>query len=56
VINRLQKIKEALLGSENDLRLANDKATSRTVKKLTRGNATMRAKFTGLEPSEQGVA
>ena len=34
-----------LLGSENQLRLANDKAESLTVKKLTRGNPTMKAKF-----------
>lgn len=44
-IDRLQKVKEALLGSENNLRLANDKAIALTVKKLTRGNETMTAKF-----------
>ena len=48
-IERLQKVKEGLLGSENNLRLANDKATALTVKKLTRGNETMKAKFAKLE-------
>ncbi|ARR77599.1 hypothetical protein MOTT12_01935 [Mycobacterium intracellulare subsp. yongonense] len=56
-IDRLQKVKDALLGSENNLRLANDKATALTVKKLTRGNETMKAKFAELEsPSESGAA
>nr|MCH9667764.1 DUF2130 domain-containing protein [Actinomycetes bacterium] len=49
-IDRLQKVKDALLGSENNLRLANDKATALTVKKLTRGNETMKAKFAELKP------
>ena len=44
-IAHLQKIKDALIGSENNLRLANDKADSLTIKKLTRGNPTMKAKF-----------
>ncbi len=44
-IDHLQKIKEALIGSERNLRLANDKADSLTIKKLTRGNPTMQAKF-----------
>ncbi len=44
-ITHLQKIKEALTGSENQLRLANDKAEDLTIKKLTRGNPTMKAKF-----------
>ncbi|MDE5688696.1 MAG: DUF2130 domain-containing protein, partial [Paramuribaculum sp.] len=44
-IAHLQKIKENLLGSENNLRLANDKAEGLSVKKLTRGNPTMKAKF-----------
>ena len=44
-ILHLQKIKDALIGSENNLRLANDKADSLTIKKLTRGNPTMKAKF-----------
>lgn len=44
-IAHLQKIKEALIGSENNLRLANDKADNLTIKKLTRGNPTMKEKF-----------
>lgn len=48
-IDRLQKVKDGLLGSENNLRLANDKATALTVKKLTKGNLTMQAKFAELE-------
>ena len=44
-ILHLQKIKDALIGSENNLRLANDKAEMLTVKRLTRGNPTMTAKF-----------
>ena len=41
----LQKIKSALLGSENNLRLANDKAEELTIRKLTYGNPTMQEKF-----------
>lgn len=52
-IDRIQKVKEGLLGSENNLRLANDKATGLTIKKLTRGNETMQAKFAELEPPEE---
>ena len=44
-ILHLQKIKDALLGSENHLRLANDKAEKLTIKKLTHGNATMKKLF-----------
>ncbi len=44
-IQHLQKIKDALIGSENNLRLANDKAEELTIKKLTRNNPTMKAKF-----------
>ncbi len=44
-ITHLQKIREALVGSENNLRLANDKAEALTIKKLTRGNPTMKEKF-----------
>ena len=47
-IAHLQKTKEALLSSENNLRLANDKAEDLTIKKLTRGNETMRKKFEDL--------
>jgi hypothetical protein len=52
-IDRLQKVKEALLGSDNNLRLANDKATALSVKKLTRNNSTMQAKFAELEAPKQ---
>jgi len=51
-IKHLQKTKEALLGSENNLRLANNKADDLTVKKLTRGNSTMAAKFEDLKKDE----
>lgn len=44
-IDHLNKIKAALIGSENNLRLANTKAEELTIKKLTRGNPTMTAKF-----------
>ena len=40
-IDHLQKTKEALLGTDRNLRLANDKAQDVTIKKLTRGNPTM---------------
>ena len=40
-IAHLQKIKDALIGSENNLRLANDKAEALTIKKLTQNNPTM---------------
>lgn len=48
-IDHLQKTKEALLGSENNFRLANNKADDLTVKKLTKGNPTMAAKFAELK-------
>ena len=44
-IVQLQKTKEALISSESNLRIANDKAEDLTVKKLTRNNPTMKAKF-----------
>ena len=47
-IAHLQKIKEALIGSENNLRIANDKADALTIKKLTSSNPTMKAKFEEL--------
>ena len=47
-IDHLQKTKEALLGCDRNLRLANDKAQDVTIKKLTRGNPTMAAKFSEL--------
>jgi hypothetical protein len=48
-IDHLQKTKEALLGTDRSLRLANDKAQDVTIKKLTRNNPTMAAKFAELE-------
>jgi hypothetical protein len=54
-ILHLQKTKDALLSSENNLRLANNKAEDLTIKKLTHGNPTMKAKFDGLsEDIEDG--
>jgi hypothetical protein len=47
-IDHLQKTKEALLSSENNLRLANSKAEELSIKKLTKGNPTMQAKFEEL--------
>lgn len=47
-IIHLQKTKEALLSSENNLRLANDKAEDLTIKKLIKGNTTMTEKFEAL--------
>lgn len=44
-IIHLQKTKDALLSSENNLRLANNKANDLSIKKLTHGNPTMKAKF-----------
>lgn len=56
-IDHLRKIKEALLGSENNLRLANDKAEALTIKKLTRNNPTMKAKFAeAKQNTEDGAA
>lgn len=52
-IQHLNKIKEALVGSEYNLRLANDKAEALTIKKLTRGNPTMKAKFEEARLAEE---
>lgn len=48
-IKHLQKIKDYLLSSENQLRLANDKAEALTIKKLTANNPTMARKFAELK-------
>ena len=48
-IQHLQKTKDALLGSENNLRLANNKAQDLSIKRLTKNNPTMQAKFAALE-------
>jgi hypothetical protein len=47
-IDQLQKTKDALLGTERNLRLANDKASGVTIKRLTKKNPTMAAKFDEL--------
>ena len=47
-IDHLQKTKDALLGTDRNLRLANDKAQDVTIKKLTRNSPTMAAKFADL--------
>jgi hypothetical protein len=48
-IKELEKTKNALLSSENNLRLANEKTEDLTIKKLTHNNPTMKAKFDELE-------
>ena len=56
-IDHLQKTKSELLGTVNNLRLANDKAQDVTIRKLTRGNPTMAAKFSDFaisNPSDAG--
>ena len=52
-IKDLEKTKEALHKSANNLRLANDKAEDLTVKRLTRGNPTMVAKFAELKQTDR---
>jgi hypothetical protein len=47
-IKELEKTKAALLSSENQLRLANDKTEDLTIKKLTHNNPTMKARFDDL--------
>ena len=51
-INHLQKTKDALLGTDRNLRLAHDKAQDVTIKKLTRSNPTMASKFEELKDQE----
>jgi hypothetical protein len=57
-IDHLQKTRDALLGADRNLRLANDKAQDVTIKRLTRGNPTMAAKFAEVggsaAPDEKG--
>ena len=55
-IDHLQKTKEALIGTDRNLRLANDKAQDVTIKKLTRGNPTMATKFAELKNPEHSDA
>lgn len=54
-IDHLQKTKEALLSSENNLRLANSKAEDLSIKKLTKNNPTMQAKFEALKEGSQST-
>jgi hypothetical protein len=51
-IDHLQKTKAALLSTDNNLRLANNKAQDLSIKKLTRGNPTMAQKFEELENTD----
>lgn len=51
-IDHLQKTKDALLSTDRNLRLANNKAQDVTIKKLTHGNPTMKAKFAELKSSD----
>ena len=52
-ITHLQKTKDALLSSENNLRLANNKAEALTIKRLTRGNPTMKAAFEEVDAKRE---
>ena len=54
-ISHLQKTKDALLSSENNLRLANNKAEGLTIKRLTRGNPTMKAAFAEAEAAAKAA-
>ena len=54
-IDHLQKTKDALLGTDRNLRLANDKAQGVTIKKLTSGNPTMAAKFDEIKRDDPEV-
>ena len=53
-IKALEETKKALLGSENNLRLANDKVEGLTIRKLTRDNPTMQAKFVAAKAAQNG--
>ena len=54
-IAHLQKIKDALIGSENNLRLANDKANDLTIKRLTKGNETMTKAFADAKAAREAA-
>ena len=54
-IDHLQKTKDALLSSENNLRIANNKTEDLTIKRLTRGNPTMSAKFAELSDPDKNI-
>lgn len=52
-IDHLNKVRDGLLGADRNLRLANDKAQDLTVKKLTKNNPTMKAKFEALKEEKK---
>lgn len=52
-IDHLQKVKKELQGSDNQLRIANNKVEDVTVKKLTKDNPTMKAKFEELKREKE---
>ena len=52
-MDHLQKTKDALLSSENNLRIANNKAEDLTIKKLTRNSETMQEMFADLEKKKK---
>ena len=52
-IKKMQKVKEALTTSENQLRLANQKAEDLTIKRLTYNNPTMKQKFKDLKDEKE---
>ena len=54
-IDHLQKVKASLIGSENNLRLANDKVDELTIRKLTYKNPTMKAKFDEASKNNEAV-
>lgn len=54
-IDHLQKVRIALVGSEDNLRLANDKAEALTIRKLTYGNTTMAVKFEEARQANEAV-
>ena len=55
-IKALEATKQALLGSGDHLRLANDKVEGLTVRKLTYGNPTMQAKFAAARAAQNGAS
>ncbi len=55
-IDHLNKVKEGLLGSERNLRLANDKADGLSIKKLTKNSPTMRARFEEIKANAESVS
>ena len=52
-ISKMNKVKEALITSENQLRLADQKAEKLTIKKLTHKNPTMKQKFDNLKNNSE---